>query len=253
MSKHDDYPDFVARFYDVIYANLRDAVDKTYYLKKIKQCKGPVLEIGVGTGRIFIPALADGADIYGIDVSANMIAKLKKQIASCHRKRVKVQNAIKLKLSKKFDLIIAPFRVMSHVIQTEEQIRVLNNVYQHLNRNGIFIFDLYVPNLKLLIEGMDRRVDFEGEYEPGKKLIRRSSVTSDLINQISYVTMESQWDENGKQKSKEWQFLMRFYFRYELEHLIARSKLTLVNIYGNFDENPLSSTSKEFIVVGSRL
>ncbi len=41
----------------------------------------------------------------------------------------------------------------------------------------------------------------------------------------------------------------RFYFRYELEHLIKRSKLTLEKIWGDFEEGDLTGDSKEFIVV----
>jgi len=61
-----DYPEFLARFYDLIYAKVRNGVDNEFYLRKIAAAKGPALEVGVGTGRIFIEALKRGADIYGV-------------------------------------------------------------------------------------------------------------------------------------------------------------------------------------------
>jgi hypothetical protein len=91
-------------------------------------------------------------------------------------------------------------------------------------------------------------VDFEGEYAPGRHLRRSTSATSNLITQITSVKMAFTWDDEGQQFSSEWSFPMRFFFRYELEHLIARSRLTLKAIYGDFDESPLDSSSKEFIV-----
>ncbi|MFA4839600.1 MAG: hypothetical protein WC703_09015 [Candidatus Neomarinimicrobiota bacterium] len=45
---------------------------------------------------------------------------------------------------------------------------------------------------------------------------------------------------------------MRYFFRYELEHLIARSRLTLQTILGDFQGNPLSENSGEFIVIASK-
>jgi hypothetical protein len=49
------YPDFVARFYDVVYGQVRDAIDKQYYVRQLVSCQGPSLEVGVGTGRVFDP------------------------------------------------------------------------------------------------------------------------------------------------------------------------------------------------------
>jgi len=42
---------------------------------------------------------------------------------------------------------------------------------------------------------------------------------------------------------------MRFYFRYELEHLLLRSPFRKFTIYGGFDESPLDTNSTEFVVV----
>jgi SAM-dependent methyltransferase len=156
-----------------------------------------------------------------------------------------------MKLNKKFDLIIAAFRVLSHISEPEDQIRALNKVYDHLVPGGRFIFDLYVPNLKLLHEGFTENIDFDGEFE-GKRLQRVTSMKADLINQISYVTMTFILYENGQKRIEKWEFPMRFYFRYEIEHLVKRSKLKLLKILGDFEGNDLCHDSKEFIVICSK-
>jgi SAM-dependent methyltransferase len=249
-----DYPsDFVARFYDLIYKKVRTGVDLDYYMKKILKTDGPVLELGVGTGRIFMKALEKGADIYGIDISPSMVEKLKEKLDRKYHKRVFIQDAANMSLDKEFDLIIAPFRVFSHIIKVKDQIAVLDKIHEYLNDKGKLIFDLYIPNLKLLSEGMRNYMDFDGEYEPGKRIKRFTSVKSDLVNQISYVNMKFVWEETDKEIAKDWNFQMRFYFRFELEHLIRQSKLKLINIFGDFDENELNSDSKEFIVVCQKL
>jgi ubiquinone/menaquinone biosynthesis C-methylase UbiE len=249
-----DYPpDFVARFYDLIYKKVRSGVDLDYYMKKILEIDGPILELGVGTGRIFMKALEKGADIYGIDISPSMIEKLKEKMDRKYYKRVSVQDAANMNLDKKFDLIIAPFRVFSHIIKVKDQIAALDKIHEYLNDSGKLIFDLYIPNLKLLSEGMSDYMDFDEEYEPGKRIKRFTSVKSDLVDQISYVNMKFVWEETDKEIAKDWNFQMRFYFRFELEHLISQSRLKLMNIFGDFDENELNSDSKEFIVVCKKL
>jgi SAM-dependent methyltransferase len=251
MENKSDYPDYVARFYDLIYSQLR-TIDRDYFLGKILETRGPVLEIGVGTGRLFLEALNRGADIDGIDNSASMLAKLKEKLDQRHHNRIVLQDARAMNLPRKYDLIVAPFRVFSHLIDMQDQIQVLNNVYDHLNRNGRFIFDLYVPDLNILLHGIKEQVDFEGEYQPGKKLRRVVSAKPDLIKQVSLVTMTFAWEEDDYVRTEAWQTPMRFYFRYELEHLVHRSKLTLKHIYGDYQENELHSHSKDFIVICER-
>jgi SAM-dependent methyltransferase len=247
------YPDYVARFYDVVYRQVRDAADKSYYVDRLVSCDGPSLEAGVGTGRIFLEALDKGADVYGQDNSLEMLAVLLDKLEPRHHDRIRQCDLVNMDLGKRFNLIIAPFRVLSHIIDIDDQIRALNAVYNHLVPGGIFIFDLYVPNLKLLLDGLPPTVDFDGEYAPGRRLRRTTSAASDLIRQITSVTMKYDWEEEGQQHTHEWSFPMRFFFRHELEHLIARSRLKLKAIYGDFAESALDSRSKEFLVHCVRL
>jgi cyclopropane fatty-acyl-phospholipid synthase-like methyltransferase len=79
-------------------------------------------------------------DIYGIDVSPNMINKLKAKLDKKDHKRVKVQDARDLDLGKKFDLIIAPLRVFSHFLTIEHQLKILEKVHDHLDPDGELIF-----------------------------------------------------------------------------------------------------------------
>jgi len=253
MEEHFEYPEFVARFYDLIYNKIRTGTDFEYFMNKILEVKGPVLEVGTGTGRFFIEALNKGADIYGIDVSTSMINKLKEKLDKKHYGRISVQDAKKLQIDKKFDLIIAPFRVFSHMIEIKDQLKFLDNIYDHLKKKGTFIFDLFVPDLKMILEGINNLTDFEGEYEKGKKMKRIISMNSVLIKQVSYVSMTFVWEENDKEITKEWTFPFRYFFRYEIEHLVNQSKLKLEKIYGDFENNDLSPDSKEFIIVCKRL
>jgi ubiquinone/menaquinone biosynthesis C-methylase UbiE len=253
MSSQNDYPEYFARFYDVIYNSIRQKADHDFFMKKILAAKGPVLDVGCGTGRFFVEALKKGADIYGIDSSSHMIDVLKSKIKESDHHRVSVQNFTELYHDLKFDLIIAPFRVMSHLLTVEDQQAAINKIYAHLNPWGTFIFDLYVPDPNLLANGMNNVTDFEGEYAPGKKLKRITSSSSDIVNQLNDVTMQFIWDENGKEKNETWNMQLRFYFRYEIEHLIARSKLKMVGTYGGYDESPLDKNSKDFVVICQKL
>ncbi|MBX7151396.1 class I SAM-dependent methyltransferase [bacterium] len=247
-----EYPDFVARFYDVIYAKIRTSVDHDYYLKKTLETNGPVLEVGVGTGRLFTEALEKGADVYGVDLSPEMIRTLQSKLSPENCSRVQVGDVRQFKLEKKFKLIVAPFRVFSHLTTIEEQLNALNTIADHLTPDGKFIFDLFVPNPVLCSEGMPPTVDFEGEWSSGHSLKRITSVIPDRIHQTNHVTMRHIWEENGITMDKTWTFPMRYFFRYELEHLISLSDLRLSAIYGNFNEGDLTDQSVDFVIVCNR-
>jgi len=244
-----EYPKNFARFYDVIYHHLRDGVDNDFFLSKIKQTQGKILEIGVGTGRFFMDALNFGADIHGIDISENMIEILKGKLDPAYYPRLSLQNIIDFHFDFKFDLIIAPFRVMMHLTEKSDQLKAINNVYRHLKPNGIFIFDVFVPDLKQLITGLDHHTDFEGEYKKGRKLKRIVSSRSDLIKQLIHVHFRLEWEEEDKTMAEDWDLELRFFFRYEMEHLIERSYFENYRILGDYRGNEIQEQSKEFIVV----
>ena len=150
-----EYPEFIARFYDVIYEQVRSGTDNHFFLNQACQSRGKVLEIGVGTGRLFLDALKKGVDIYGIDVSPAMIHVLHGKMNPETRKRVWIEDAVSMKTDMKFELILAPFRMLSHVIELEDQLKFLNGVADHLVTGGKFIFDLYVPDPAILLEGFE--------------------------------------------------------------------------------------------------
>ncbi len=244
-----EYPKNYARFYDLIYHRQREGIDNEFFLNEIKQTEGKILEIGVGTGRLFCDALRQGADIYGVDISQSMMDVLYKKLGRNQHQRIWLQNIIDFKLHIKFDLIIAPFHVMMHILGKDEQLKAINNVYKHLTTNGRSIFNVFVPDLNQLISGIYNRVDFEDEYNPGKRIKRTVSTKPDLINQLIHITFLLEWNEDHEIKHEEWTFPLRYFFRYELEHLMERSQFEKYKIIGDYLGNELKQNSKEFILI----
>jgi SAM-dependent methyltransferase len=244
-----EYPATFAKFYDVIYDKLRTSVDYDFYLKKILECKGPVLEVGVGTGRIFRDALEKGADVYGIDVSKTMIDVLRSKITEENHNRVFVKDARDFNLGVKFDLIIMPFRTFSHFIDTDDQLKVLNNIHNHLNPDGRLLFDVFNPDLSLMKDGLENALDFEGEYKPGKSIKRFISMNTDFAHQIIHSKFLFEWNDSTNTSKFEWDNQLRYFFRYELENLVRLSKLRLIDIYGDFENGIITNISKDFMVV----
>ena len=246
------YPSSFARFYDLIYHKVRPDVDTAFFLGKMKEANGPVLEVGTGTGRFFLQALNDGADVYGIDISPAMLEVLKARIGEKDLHRVSLQDIRDFHTGFPFSLVIAPFRVFMHLTETADQLRALNHVYDNLVDGGQFIFDLYVPNPGLLAAGLKDFMDFEGEFEPGNVVRRFVTSHSDLVTQVNHLSMRFDWNEGEDNFSDTWNSELRFFFRYELEYLLQQSEFRSYSIFGDYMESPLSADSKDFVVVCKR-
>ena len=242
------YPDFVARFYNVIYDRLRSSVDHAYYLKQLTSAEGPVLEVGVGTGRLFKDAWSANADIYGVDLSEAML-KIARTQPGIEPHRLISGDIRTMQLGKSFSRIVAPFRVFGHLVSLEDQLIALDVISRHLTKNGTFVFDVFVPDAVLCTKGLEPTLDFDGFWTDGCYLRRTTSVCPDYLNQINHVSMQYEWYENGRDCSGTRDFPMRYFFRYELEHLIGRSPLTLDSLNGDFEGGGLKPGSKEFVVV----
>jgi SAM-dependent methyltransferase len=243
------YPESFARFYDVIYHNLRDETDNQYFQDEINRTNGKILEIGVGTGRLFMNALNGGADIYGLDISDTMLKLLYNKLPDDQHFRISHQSMVDFSHEHRFKLILAPFRVIMHLSEKDDQIKAINNVWDHLEKDGRFIFDVFIPDLKQLIKGFENHLDFEGEYAPGLKVRRYVTTFPDLISQTITVNFHMEWEEDKGLRHDDWKLPMRFFFRYELEHLIERTKFKKYEIFGDYHGSPLKSDSKEFVVV----
>lgn len=253
MSDEYYYNETVTRFYDVVYDSFPVLkVGEKFYIDEINNVTntgGSVLEAGVGTGRIFLPALAARADVYGIDYSYQMLARLRTKLDASEHHRLYEGDIRNFSIDKKFSLIISPFRVFQHLLTVEDQLLALNCLYEHLEDGGRLIFDVFNPNLNRMVNPISDFLEFDGEYEPGNNLKRYSTVSYNYIKQLMELTFKFVWNENGKENTDSFTTPLRYYFRYELENLIARTHFKLEKVYGNFDRDELNEKSNEFILI----
>lgn len=138
----DNFKTF-SKYYDILYS-LNAYEDKPgelkFFLKEAKKAKGKVLEVGCGTGRIYLPLLAAGIPIEGIDLSQEMLDILKEKSFFYKGKvTVKKMNMLKLKYHEKYKLIIIPLNSIHHLKEIE-QLSTFLNFYDALEKGGKIIF-----------------------------------------------------------------------------------------------------------------
>jgi len=139
--------DLVADLYDsYVTVNL----DLPFFLDETSQFEDEILELMCGTGRVSIPLLESGKKLCCVDYSEKMLDVFKNKIQRKNYPARLIQiNVTKLKLNKKYGLIILPFHSLSEILSSELQFNALQCISTHLKPDGIFICTLQNPTTRL--------------------------------------------------------------------------------------------------------
>ena len=251
LNDEDIYGVTTTRYYDRVYEKLRDPIgDIEFYRKLAREAYGPVLEIGCGTGRILLPIAVEGIPCMGLDASPRMLDALRRrQPPPTLRLACKAMQSFDLGPDR-FTLIFAGFRVLQHLYTVEEQLACLACVRRHLAPGGTFAFDVFAPDLgRLALTREPEREDVRFEQDD-EEIVRYTAADFDTVNQVIKLRMRYERRQGGQVIDNELvEMRMRYFFRYELEHLLVRAGFEEVEIYGGFDGRPYDYVSGEMVVV----
>jgi len=247
-SSYDAIPDFGLLYDSVPLYTARQ--DVAFYVEEAKAARGTVLEVGCGTGRILLPIARAGIPITGIDGSKQMLERCR---AKLQGERVElVQHDMRdFDLGAKFDLIIAPFRVIQHLATLDDQLRFLEIVARHLAPGGRLVFDVFNPRFDTLVgaDGVEREDTPEQRLPDGRTLRRTYRIVRvRWIDQVSEAELVYYVDGNRYVQA----FEMRWYLAAELRHLLARAGFRVREMYGDFARGPLVDGCPEIIVAAGR-
>jgi SAM-dependent methyltransferase len=154
--------DKIAHLYDPWSASVTEDVD--FYVAEAVHAGGPVLELGVGTGRIAVPTALAGVRIVGVDSSAAML-----EIARSYAASAGVEVDLRLgdmrnpPVDGTFPLVTIPFRSLLHMETDADRRAVLRVVRRLMDADALFIFDVFAPGADDIAETHGRWV----EREPG--------------------------------------------------------------------------------------
>jgi SAM-dependent methyltransferase len=252
---------FVAESYDLVIP-YRARPDVQFYVEAARESGGPVLELGCGTGRVLLPTARAGIEITGIDASEAMLAvcraRLQKELPEV-RSRIRLMKGClqDFSLDKRFSLVTIPFRPFQHLLTVEDQISCLRRVHAHLQNSGRIILDLFNPWIHRLIDDTGKEFGEEPEFAlpDGRKVVRKHrTVARDLFNQINDEEMiyDVTHPDGSVERIVE-PFRMRYLFRFEVEHLLARCGFELEQVYSDYKKSLYGSQYPgELILIAKR-
>lgn len=240
----------VAELYDHV-VPYRNRQDINFFVEMAKEAKGPVLEVGCGTGRVLIPTACAGIEVVGLDLSPSMLSLCREKLA-CEPEEVRARVELAqtdmrhFHLDRKFALVTTPFRPFQHLVEVEDQVACLRSIRGHLAGGGRLVLDLFNPDLRRLTdEKYVNQWEVEPEFElpDGRKVVRSGRhLSRDLLNQTMEVELSHHvTHSDGREEVLTQRFRLRYFFRFEVEHLLARTGFEVEHLYADYDKSPFGS------------
>lgn len=244
----DQSYEYTSQFYDAAYGEVSTLrADARFYQELATGCGGPVLELGCGTGRALLPIAAQGIACTGVDASPAMLDEFRRKpgaeaVSLVHARMEDFDLG-----ERRFALIFSAFRAFQHLDTVEQQLACLSRVRAHLAPGGWWAFDVFNPRLDVMAREADPEVLDLTFRHHGQEVQRFVTVTRDRVRQVIDVTMR--YVETAPPQETTVRFTMRWYWRYELEHLLHRAGFTEITIFGDFDRNPVGPDSPAYVVL----
>lgn len=215
--------DPIARVYDPWSTGVIE--DISFYVEEALAAGGPVVELGVGTGRIAIPTAMAGVHVIGVDSSPGML-----EVCAEHARTAGVAERLDLRLGdlrrppvdERVKLVTCPFRAYLHLASDEERLEALTAARKLLRRGGQLVFDVFTPSAEDIEEthglwlerepGIFERADWDSDAQ---------TLTLSVRGQLGESTMTLWWLEPERWHT-----------------LLAEAGFALDACYGWFDRRP---------------
>ena len=237
MSTYDPF----AEIYDDWAAVMTE--DVAFYVELAQEADGPIVELGVGTGRVAIPvARKIGRPVLGIDSSPAMLDLAHKAASDASvQVELRAGDMRELSLDEPAALIYCPYRSLLHLPTWADRRRVFERVAESLKPGGRFAWNAFVfdPHVAVRMDGVARpHLDSETlwEYVAHRPQDNRIDITA-------YI---------GEPGLSRRDLQLWWLTRSEWEGLIDVAGLEVEALYGWFDKRPFDDESPEYVWVARK-
>lgn len=231
--KQNYYGSLCTEMYEILHAQApQDELD--FYLSYAEKGK-KILEPLCGSGRFLVPFLARGFDISGMDLSAEMLAKLKRKAPNAKAIQADI---LDYATQEKFDYIFIPSGSVSLFTDMEMCRKVLRKMKELLSPGGKFVF---------AVDTVFDRCDEDGEYKAsvsvktkeGYDLILKGKNHYDENSQTQYSPSIYELYNGAELLQSETMDFQTHLYRYgEMEEYLREAGFKSIAVYADFQKKP---------------
>jgi ubiquinone/menaquinone biosynthesis C-methylase UbiE len=255
------------RFAD-IYAVWTETASSTqtnlpFYVDSYLAADGPVVELGIGDGRIAVEAAKRGGRVIGVDASAAMLDLCRAratQAGVTERLDLRQADFRDFTLAEPANLIALPYHSIGHLTTLDDKRSALHQVFAQLGPGGRFVFDDFLMTPALM--GQMRQVQLRAIYpssdaaHPGKPAASASQATAEdtmlwvtsMIDEpsqrLTVVTWEDRLDADGSLNTRCYRRLsLSWLTPTQARQLLTEAGFAIEACFGDFHRTPFADTS----------
>lgn len=248
----------IAHYYDLTHADLK--ADIPFVRALGVEARGPVLELGCGSGRLLLPLARAGVPVTGVDNSPAMLQRVRQKLAaepSAVRQRVTLVEAdmTAFDLPHRFGLILLSYNTLMHLPPAKMK-QALRMAGQHLLPAGRVYIDLSNP-LDLAQTPGDHLLTLERVFsdpDTGDVVLQCASNLLDLERQKLQVTWiyDATPPAGGGVQRLVTQVDFYYLYPHEMELLLSEAGLKLVALYSSYDRAPFTEEGERMLVIAGK-
>ena len=250
----------IARYYDLSHDRLVE--DIPFLLKLAAETKGPVLEIGCGSGRLLVPLLRAGYSVTGVDSSPEMLARAEIRLAAESpeaRARVRLVagdvKSLRLPPEDQYDLIVFGHNTFMHLDEVAAG-TALKHLRPALRDGGRLVIDVANP---ILLSSAADDPDFALEDVLEDKIhgetIRQytayEAVPGEQAVDVTWI-YEARDDHLGDdERTSKARLRYHYLYPHQYDLLLTLTGYRLTALSGDYDGAPFHEDSDRLILLAA--
>jgi SAM-dependent methyltransferase len=253
MHGHEGWDDY-APFYDWENAQTLGKRDVPFWRRLALAQRGPVLELGCGTGRVTFPLARDGVRIVGIDRSAAML-----QRAVTRKRRLRKKQSIELIRgdirhlpfpADTFPLVIAPYGILQSLLRERDLAATLAAVHEALTPAGIFGLEL-VADLPAWQE-YSNRVTLRGARRNGARIRLTESVRQDRRRKLTLFDQVYEERRGRAVTTRHFTLTFRTLTVHQMASRLQKAGFQAVTLLGDYQGSPWDLRAEAWILLAQK-
>ena len=229
---------------------------RSFYVELLVECQGPLVELGVGNGRICVEVARRGRPITGVDSSPAILELCRQRAeAAGATEHLELLNADfrDFQLAEPAELIVLPFHSMGHLLDDEQKRRCMTQVHSQLAPGGRFVWDHFVFNPDLPVNTLTLVSDWRDPETGARKLIWQASGRDYQRQVVEVLARIEDLDESGTVlETRHLRMDLSWIDPERSRELLSETGFEIEALYGDFRRRPFQASSSHQVWVASR-
>ena len=200
------------------------------------------LELAIGTGRIALPLTERGIVVDGIDISPDMVDRLREKPGGAEI-AVTIGDMAAVEAEGPYDLVYVVYNSFCNLGTQDAQVRCFENVAARLTETGCFVIESFIPNPEWLRDGQYVHAEHIGIDQVWLDITRVDTITQRLDE--SHVVLS---DEGVRL----FPVVTRYVWPSELDLMARLAGLHLKQRWAGWGGEPFTPESRDFVSVYGR-